>query len=53
MDDAGTVFHTYSCCIRGIDMVNGACQFLDLVPKGRDEDALAFTMSWVRRNDRY
>jgi hypothetical protein len=27
--------------------------FLDLVPKGRDEDGLAFTMSWVRHHDRY
>jgi len=52
-DDTGTVFHTYSCYTRGIDMVNGAYQFLDLVPKGRDEDALKFTMSWVRRNDQY
>jgi hypothetical protein len=29
----GEVFHTYSCHGRGIDMVNGSCQFLDLVPK--------------------
>jgi predicted dithiol-disulfide oxidoreductase (DUF899 family) len=27
--------------------------FLDLMPKGRDEDGLAFTMSWVRHHDRY
>jgi hypothetical protein len=26
---------------------------LDLVPKGRDEDQLAFTMEWVRYHDRY
>ena len=26
---------------------------LDLVPKGRDEDALPFTMSWVKRHDEY
>jgi hypothetical protein len=26
---------------------------LDLVPKGRDEDRLAFTMEWVRYHDRY
>ncbi len=41
------------CYTRGIDMVNGAYQFLDLVPKGRDEDRLRFTMEWVRRNDQY
>lgn len=50
---AGQVFHTYSCYGRGIDAVNGAYQFLDLVPKGRDEDGLEFTMSWVRRHDQY
>ena len=47
------VFHTYSCYQRGIDMVNGAYHFLDLVPKGRDEDDLKFTMEWVRRHDQY
>jgi predicted dithiol-disulfide oxidoreductase (DUF899 family) len=36
-NDRGEVFHTYSCHGRGIGMVNGAYQFLDLVPKGRDE----------------
>ena len=47
------VFHTYSCHGRGIDMVNGAYQFLDLVPKGRDEDAFSFPMQWLRRHDQY
>jgi predicted dithiol-disulfide oxidoreductase (DUF899 family) len=52
-DEKGGVFHTYSCHKRGIDMVNGAYQFLDLVPKGRDEDGLEFPMAWVRRHDQY
>jgi hypothetical protein len=26
---------------------------LDLVPKGRDEDHLDFSMAWVRYHDRY
>ncbi len=52
-DETGEVFHSYSACERGIDMVNGAYQFLDLVPKGRDEDALDFTMAWVQRHDEY
>jgi predicted dithiol-disulfide oxidoreductase (DUF899 family) len=26
---------------------------LDLVPKGRDEDALEYGMEWVRYHDRY
>jgi predicted dithiol-disulfide oxidoreductase (DUF899 family) len=52
-NERGEVFHTYSCHGRGIDMVNGAYQFLDLVPKGRDEDDLKFSMEWVRRRDQY
>jgi predicted dithiol-disulfide oxidoreductase (DUF899 family) len=52
-NDSGEVFHTYSCHSRGIDMVNGAYHFLDLVPKGRDEDAYGFPMTWVRRHDQY
>ena len=51
--DEDEVFHTYSTYGRGIDMVNAAYQFLDLTPKGRDEDSLAFTMEWVRRRDEY
>jgi predicted dithiol-disulfide oxidoreductase (DUF899 family) len=47
------VFHTSSCHGRGIDMVNGAYQFLDLVPKGRDEDRFKLPMLWVRRHDQY
>ncbi len=50
---AGEVFHTYSAYARGIDMVNGTYQFLDLVPKGRDESADAFKQYWVRRHDEY
>ena len=30
-----------------------AYHFLDLVPKGRDEDGLRFAMQWVRRHDQY
>jgi predicted dithiol-disulfide oxidoreductase (DUF899 family) len=49
----GDVFHTYSTYGRGLDMLIGAYHFLDLAPKGRDEDDLAFTMAWVRHHDRY
>ena len=52
-DKTGDVFHTYSGYARGLDMLVGAYNYLDLVPKGRDEDGLAFTMSWVRHHDRY
>ena len=37
-DPAGKVFHTYSTFARGIDMVNTAYNYLDLTPKGRDEN---------------
>jgi predicted dithiol-disulfide oxidoreductase (DUF899 family) len=49
----GEVFHTYSCYARGLDILIGAYNFLDLAPKGRDEDALPWTMAWVRHHDRY
>jgi predicted dithiol-disulfide oxidoreductase (DUF899 family) len=52
-NEGGDVFHTYSCHGRGIDMVNCAYQFLDLVPKGRDEGGFKFPMEWVRRHDQY
>jgi hypothetical protein len=52
-DETGEVFHTYSCHARGIDMVNGAYHFLDLVPKGRAEDGFKFSMEWLRLHDQY
>lgn len=51
--DGGGVFHTYSCYARGLDPLNAAYQFLDLVPNGRDEAALPYPMSWVRHHDNY
>jgi predicted dithiol-disulfide oxidoreductase (DUF899 family) len=52
-DPAGTIFHTYSCYARGLDMLNVAYHYLDLTPKGRDEEGLSFPMAWVRRHDAY
>jgi predicted dithiol-disulfide oxidoreductase (DUF899 family) len=52
-DGAGNIFHTYSSYARGLDILLGVYNLLDLAPKGRDEDRLAFTMSWVRHHDRY
>jgi predicted dithiol-disulfide oxidoreductase (DUF899 family) len=52
-DASGTVFHTYSCYARGLDMLNGTYHLLDLVPKGRDEEGLPSTMAWLRHHDRY
>jgi predicted dithiol-disulfide oxidoreductase (DUF899 family) len=47
----GTICHTYSTYSRGADMLNGACHYLDLVPKGRDEGGRR--MEWVRLHDSY
>jgi|SRR5215469_13803913 len=52
-NESGELFHTYSCYSRGVDMLNGAYNYLDLVPKGRDEHGFNFTMKWVRRHDEY
>ena len=49
----GEVFHTYSCYARGLDMLKGTYHYMDLAPKGRDEDDLPFTMAWLRRHDQY
>jgi len=50
-DAKGNVFHTYSTYARGIDMVNAAYHYLDLVPKGRDEGTSG--PSWLCRHDEY
>ena len=49
-DEAGRVFHTYSTYGRGVDLLIGAHNILDLTPKGRNE---ASVMNWVRHHDRY
>ncbi len=49
----GEIFHTYSTYGRGLDLLLGAYNFLDMTPKGRDEEGLAFSMSWVRHHDKY
>ena len=48
----GTVYRTYSTYSRGLDLLIGAYNLLDLVPKGRDEDPEA-PMKWVRLHDNY
>ncbi|MBT8766903.1 DUF899 domain-containing protein [Metapseudomonas boanensis] len=47
---AGEIFHTYSTYARGLDMLVGAYNYLDLLPKGRDEQEI---MDWMRHHDRY
>lgn len=52
-DETGDVYHTYSTYSRGLDMLNGAYHYMDLLPKGRDEAGLPWTMAWLRRHDQY
>ena len=52
-DGDGNIFHTYSAYSRGIDLLNSAYNYLDLVPKGRDESELEWPMAWVRHHDKY
>jgi predicted dithiol-disulfide oxidoreductase (DUF899 family) len=52
-DKNGDIFHTYSAYARGTETAVTTYNYLDLVPKGRDEDHLPFTMAWVRHHDRY
>jgi predicted dithiol-disulfide oxidoreductase (DUF899 family) len=52
-DKSGNVCHTYSAYARGTENVVNTYNYLDLVPKGRDEDGLYFPMAWVRHHDRY
>jgi predicted dithiol-disulfide oxidoreductase (DUF899 family) len=52
-DKSGTLFHTYSAYARGTENVVNTYNYLELVPKGRDEDGLYFPMAWVRHHDRY
>jgi len=50
-DDGGRIFHTYSTYARGLDMLNVAYHYMDLVPKGRDEGDSG--SMWLRRRDEY
>jgi len=50
-DPDGKLFHTYSAYARGIDLVNTAYNYLDLVPKGRDENGSP--LGWIRHHDKY
>src|ERR1700722_1781857 len=51
-DAAGAILHTYSTYGRGLDILLGAYNFMDMAPKGRNEEGLAHGMAWVRHHDR-
>ncbi len=52
-DGSGNIFHTYSTYGRGLDICIGAYNWLDITPRGRDEEGLAHSMAWVRHHDKY
>jgi predicted dithiol-disulfide oxidoreductase (DUF899 family) len=52
-DEQGEIFHTYSTFARGGDILIGAYNFIDMTPKGRNEEGLSYPMAWVRHHDRY
>jgi predicted dithiol-disulfide oxidoreductase (DUF899 family) len=52
LKEDGQIYHTYSTYERGLDMLNVAYHYVDLTPKGRDEDDRGLE-GWVRRHDEY
>ena len=53
-DEAGRIFHTFSAFGRGDEALIGTYSYLDLMPKGRNENGPNFNlMDWVRRHDQY
>jgi len=53
-DEAGRIFHTFSAFGRGEETLIGTYNFLDFMPKGRNETGPNFNlMDWVRRHDQY
>jgi predicted dithiol-disulfide oxidoreductase (DUF899 family) len=53
-DDAGRIFHTYSVFSRGCEDFLGTYRFLDVTPKGRNENGPYHSLGdWVRLNNTY
>jgi predicted dithiol-disulfide oxidoreductase (DUF899 family) len=50
---AGQVYHSYSTYARGLDILLGTYNYLDLVPRGRAEDGMETPMAWLRHHDKY
>ena len=50
----GQIYHTYSAYARGLDILLTTYNYLDMTPKGRDEEGMTpHAMAWVRHHDRY
>jgi predicted dithiol-disulfide oxidoreductase (DUF899 family) len=53
-DEAGAIYHTYSSYARGDERGIGTYMFLDLTPKGRNENGPGYNLTdWVKRHDEY
>jgi len=48
--ESGQIFHTYSAYERGLDILVGTYNYLDLTPKGRNESS---PMEWMKLHDTY
>ena len=48
----GEIFHTYSTFARGLEDFLTAYRYIDIAPKGRDEEQVG-GMGWLRHHDRY
>ena len=58
--DGERIFHTYSTYARGVELLAGTYNYLDLTPLGRQEDweeppgrSDSEFLAWVRHHDRY
>jgi predicted dithiol-disulfide oxidoreductase (DUF899 family) len=52
-NDAGEVFHTYSTYGRGVEVMMGTYNLLDLMPEARGERDVGHKMEWLRHHDKY
>lgn len=52
-DDDGSIYHTYSTYARGGEVFLGVYDWLDVVPKGRNEKKSGAVNDWMKRHDRY
>jgi predicted dithiol-disulfide oxidoreductase (DUF899 family) len=48
----GEIYHTYSTFARGLEEFLTAYRYIDITPKGRDEEQTG-GMGWLRHRDRY
>jgi predicted dithiol-disulfide oxidoreductase (DUF899 family) len=51
--EGDAIYHAYSTYARGLDILIGAYNYLDLTPLGRQEEGLKYGMAWVRHHDKY